>query len=424
MKNILHSHANTLMSSLPAGAIHTSFMPMHNGNGCNNGEDEQKERDEDVHVGDYQTSNGDHNSSNRMVMRMGMHANNNGNNAGQRGNDNGNEYGRRNSNSNNNQSNGKGKGKNNGSAMSTSGVSMQARVSALLHMKVYYDLQYCFRARGRVDGHRSYARLLCTSAFQAGAWLQALPCEEYPSLRLSDSQYQLAARFRLGLPPVDTLPNRCSHPKCNASVKADNWHCLSCLKERKNTLTDRHDAVNKAIRAFASYAGIVTREEPYAFREREREKENENKSNGNDMRLDLKLYMDTEETWVDTTIVHPGAVSHLRYARRKQLACADIAVSKKQSKYRNIVFNADGPYAARFLPVAFESYGGWSNNAKELISSIRMYAIDHSYSKGEQEDVNEQSRIAVQSIAIAIQRGNARAAMQGMHAYARGGGMC
>ena len=54
------------------------------------------------------------------------------------------------------------------------------------------------------------------------AWLLALPS---PSLSLSDREFSLASRLRLGLPPSDTLPRVC---RCSARMLDDPAHFLSC----------------------------------------------------------------------------------------------------------------------------------------------------------------------------------------------------
>ena len=59
----------------------------------------------------------------------------------------------------------------------------------------------------------------------------------------------IATRLRLGLPPLDDMPETC--PLCKEDVTATPWHALSCAKLKRETVTQRHDHCCQLLCRFA-----------------------------------------------------------------------------------------------------------------------------------------------------------------------------
>ena len=80
------------------------------------------------------------------------------------------------------------------------------------------------------------------------AWLLALPSS---SLSLSDREFSLASRLRLGLPPSDTLPSIC---RCSGRMLDDPGHFLSCPLLRPLARV-RHDRLVRLLATLIQRAG-------------------------------------------------------------------------------------------------------------------------------------------------------------------------
>ena len=78
--------------------------------------------------------------------------------------------------------------------------------------------------------------------------------------QLSDLEFAVAIRARLGLPPVqtDSVGETCSHPVCkNVSLIDDPWHPLKCPCVRKTLRNQQHNAVQSKLFQVIQDAGIT-----------------------------------------------------------------------------------------------------------------------------------------------------------------------
>lgn len=241
--------------------------------------------------------------------------------------------------------------------------------------------------------NQTSARLLVVSAPGASNWLKTIP--SLPSHVLTDNHYQLAMRLRLGLPAFNIMRQHCG--ACNSSITNDPWHYLSCVQRRKNELNMRHDQVNRALALYTLHAGCVARLEPSSL------------SDENRLRPDLQLIMDQFNKLIDVTIVHPTCPSHIKQAQT-QLKTAKYACDQKIQKYSNLAQQQ----SADFIPFAIESYGGLSESASSLINEIAVFATEHLSAWSKEEIMTD----LTSSIACAVQRGNAIAALSGYSACA------
>lgn len=207
---------------------------------------------------------------------------------------------------------------------------------------------------------------------------------------LSDKHFQLACKNRLGVAPYPCQASRCGG--CNASVLNDPWHDLSCVHRRKNELNLRHDLVTKCIKYYAEIAGAVGRLEPNGLSEDDRK------------RPDLELFLGHIHQLVDVTIVHPTCRSYLIRAQHP-LAITEKAASNKLTKYSVM----GSQLQAKIIPFAIESFGGFSQSAQDFVSTLAHYASNYStlFEK------NELIRDFISAIAVAVQKGNALAVING-----------
>ena len=56
-------------------------------------------------------------------------------------------------------------------------------------------------------------------------------------------------RLRLGLPPLDDMPDACV--LCKEDISSSPWHALSCAKLKRKTVTRRHDRCSQLLCRFA-----------------------------------------------------------------------------------------------------------------------------------------------------------------------------
>ena len=82
-------------------------------------------------------------------------------------------------------------------------------------------------------------------------WLHPSPLH-HP---LSDLDFQLVFRLRLGLPPLDSLPALC--PLCNRDVSVNPWHALGCQSLKRRSITIRHDRAMLLLVKYARSLGIL-----------------------------------------------------------------------------------------------------------------------------------------------------------------------
>ena len=94
-------------------------------------------------------------------------------------------------------------------------------------------------------------RMTSCAGRNAGAWLAAKPsCRQ---LTLSNSDYRICARLRIGLPPLPRLPARCRCGQAVAGVYST--HFLAC----------RHDSIVRLLADLYRKAGAPVRVEHRPF---------------------------------------------------------------------------------------------------------------------------------------------------------------
>lgn len=240
------------------------------------------------------------------------------------------------------------------------------------------------------------ARFLSCSGPLAGVWLTA-PLNN-PRTRMDDAEFACAVRLRVGLPPEENVNSTCSCPQ-HQSLQDEPWHGLSCLLLKRKAINQRHNDVVHII------ADTVRRIYGFAHIEPSRLAETR-------IRPDLAIQMRARRIFADVAIVHPSAPSHQRVARR-QMATANEAERRKHRKYDNLAHSQRGV----FLPFVVETYGAFGGEARTLIRQITSFAGQERPSQSKHATLVR----LMSEVAVAIQKGNAHAALQciqdaeGMH---------
>ncbi|MEY3082615.1 MAG: hypothetical protein RJA94_2600, partial [Pseudomonadota bacterium] len=186
-------------------------------------------------------------------------------------------------------------------------------------------------------------RLASCRSKHACAWMFAHP----QGTLLSDEQFAVAMRLRLGLQPLPfALPARCL--LCNKD--ADPWHPLVCAAVRRRAVTTRHDRGMQLLGCFARSCGVLMRFEPKDLGSRV---------------PDGELIFPRKVVLVDFSGVHSLAPSHLRTSRRPGQAMERRACVKHM-KYDADAKAVDGMFAA----LVVDSFGSLHKEFVSLIDEI------------------------------------------------------
>ena len=197
---------------------------------------------------------------------------------------------------------------------------------------------------------RDTQRLESLAGQSAGAWLTCYP--SCPELSLSDSQFCLASRLRLGLPPYDDLPLDCS---CDTKLGDDPAHYISCAKLRGSAVTDRHNMLVRLLaKLFRATAGASVRITPKLF---------------DTKRLipDLQVIRAEGDLFLDVVVSHPSAPSR---PSERPLAVTGYAESQKHSRYDKAVEARGG----ELLAFGVDSYGAFGKEAVKVVEKLRSNA--------------------------------------------------
>jgi hypothetical protein len=139
---------------------------------------------------------------------------------------------------------------------------------------------------------RDQQRLESLGSRNAGAWLTAYPTT--PDLSLSNSEFCLAARLRLGLPTYDDLPELCA---CNDELALDPAHFLSCKLLRGSAVTERHNMLVRLLaQLFRTKAGAAVRVTPKMW-------------DAKRWIPDLQVIRAEGDLFLDVVVSHPSAPS-------------------------------------------------------------------------------------------------------------------
>lgn len=191
------------------------------------------------------------------------------------------------------------------------------------------------------------ARLRAVSQPESGAWLQAIPSPHLGTL-LDDDSLRVAVALRLGCKVCE--PHTCT---CSSMVEADGHHALNC--RRCTGRFPRHHALNDIIRRALISANIPCVLEPPGL-----SRSDGKRPDG----LTLVPWKNGKCLIWDATCVSTVAASHLSRTMHTASAAAEEACSKKRLKYALL------GQLYHFVPVAVETLGCWSAEAKSFVRVV------------------------------------------------------
>jgi len=230
------------------------------------------------------------------------------------------------------------------------------------------------------------ARMHSLCVRHSALWLETMPVED--SLELGDHQWQWAARLRLGM-DVPVVDAACSGCKSTTAYCDNSWHALSCVALSGANMTLRHNSVVSLLAQFCSLMGCPSRIEPLGC------------SDDSNERPDIQMDLMDDTVLADVTITHAAAKSHRKAvaAQRSADCVGDASETRKNRKYAEDARQQH----KKFLPFVLYTYGGFHRTALTVISAMAN-SLEPARCLLSPAAWRHQ---LMQSIAIAIQRGNA-----------------
>jgi hypothetical protein len=229
-------------------------------------------------------------------------------------------------------------------------------------------------------------RLQSILADESHRWLTVTPHDR--SLRLTDEEYRICAKFRLGarITGIQDL-SVCPCCKKRDAFTIDPWHYLSCASLISTEGTARHNNISLQLKHSALNGGCYARYEPRDL------------SQDDNKRPDVELFTLPVSTLIDVVVSNPIAPSHAQSAIHHPLAVADQAAKKKCKKYQEMAAFQN----AKFSPFACETLGGISRSAKQVVGLISDITVTNCSWLPKRTVMND----LLDVVAIHIQRGNA-----------------
>ena len=157
----------------------------------------------------------------------------------------------------------------------------------------------------------------------------------------------IVTRLRLGLPPLDDIPETC--PLCKEDVTASPWHALSCAKLKRKMVTRRHDRCCQLLCRFARSndctAHVVQKDLAHLL-------------------PDGEIHMFYRTVDFDVSGVNPHAPSYV------DMAPGNAMVARE--KFKISKYGTHSQQGGRtFAPFVLDSYGCLAPAALQLLKDIR-----------------------------------------------------
>jgi hypothetical protein len=203
---------------------------------------------------------------------------------------------------------------------------------------------------------RDKARLLSLQLPYAGEWLRALPSPNL-GLHLSPPEFRLACLFRLGL-AIFSQDGPCL--QCGQASDSFGDHAVGCSGNSDRIF--RHDRLRDALFSVAQAAALAPRREVVSMIP---------SSQSRPADIFLPAWNDGRPTAVDVTVVSPTQAALIHQAASTPGAALLHAEQRKIQKH-DAACHAVG---VAFLPLAFETFGGFSEQTSLFVRSLaRMQA--------------------------------------------------
>jgi hypothetical protein len=195
----------------------------------------------------------------------------------------------------------------------------------------------------------------------------------------------IVVKYRIDALPASRMPSLCACRK--VSLQQNPYHGVHCSSFKRTRIIARHDGVKDVFVRWIRRAANYCIAEPRHFNADEAKK----------TRPDFHCTLGTSTYAGDVVIINPLAPS-----RKSQADPLGAAAAEKIDKHSKIV---KGPLHARadhFVPLIFETFGAFSQHAVKFVNTVAAN------SGGQDFDVLNG---LINDIAIAVQRGNARAVL-------------
>lgn len=235
------------------------------------------------------------------------------------------------------------------------------------------------------------ARLSSLRLPHSGTWLRVCPTSV--ASKLSNLQFSIAAKQRLGINLVTPLPVVCPCCEGDASLRDDATHLLGCPNLSRTALTRRHDAVVAHLAAWCNSVKMPAFVEP--------------KINGQRRRPDVDIVMNQGRVLVDVSFVHPSSATYVRHHNAMTSAVSPLHAREqvKTSKYGRLAQEAQ----AELVPFVVSSFGGFGGAAMRFLAKLREAVAAMDPVPWSNDPVGD----LVRELCVLAQRGNASAVIMG-----------
>jgi hypothetical protein len=220
------------------------------------------------------------------------------------------------------------------------------------------------------------------SAAKASLWLTSFPTT--PELIMADDDFVIGVKHRLGVPLMDGLPPKCF---CDAALKDDPQHFLSCSLLKRRAMTVRHDSVVRLLRDFFHYAGALVHIEPRIYETKR-------------FRPDLDILLADTNIMIDVGITNPCAPS--------RTSTTALAAATTMEKAKVVEYKKFAERGAKFYPFILETLGAYGKETAHVLKVLAK-AVFNSNIDAPRDYLVQCNRV----LAVAVQRGNALVARQG-----------
>src|SRR6185437_7192239 len=251
-----------------------------------------------------------------------------------------------------------------------------------------------------------------------------------PELGLPNDAISINERLHLGLSPKPDMPLHCHCNQPNGQYGSDPWHALSCPCELAGTRTELHDEIKYGLAKWATRLGARVEVEPRAAgRHPQRQPRKRGRRRGRDpppppaaaavaspraaaegkqeakavlpgkKRFDLRIWGFGKPVYLDVTVKHSLAPSHVDDCAEDAEAVVLEAEGEKEQKYQGLAENM----GAKFFAFAVETTGRLGPQALECIRYLIQEGARFKNVSAPKEVVQGIYR----TVAIAIARGNA-----------------
>jgi hypothetical protein len=228
-----------------------------------------------------------------------------------------------------------------------------------------------------LNDQHNQARLLATRAPHSGDWLHSLPISSC-GLRLDDESVRISVGLRLGIDICE--PHKCN---CGTMVTSQGTHGLAC--RLSSGRMSRHQQLNDIVCRALNSAQIPACKEPSGLA-----RSDGKRPDG----MTLVPWCQGKALIWDVTVADTLAASYVHSTSSTVCGAAELAASKKESKYIDFV------QRYIFCPLAIETLGPICVKGVQFLSKLGSRLSATSGDKRE-------TSFLFQRISIAIQRCNA-----------------